>query len=104
MIFQELQNGPQDMRSYSIIPQGTKLLSIETKDGLCTVNLSKEFIDNNHSGTTGEMLTISAIVNSLTELPEVKKVQFLVEGQVRDVYLNAEFDKPFTRNESIIMK
>ncbi|MCX7745663.1 MAG: GerMN domain-containing protein [Clostridia bacterium] len=103
-VIQELKRGPANKNLFSVIPEGTRILSVQTKDGICTVNFSKEFVENNHSGSAGESMTIYSIVNSLTELPRVKKVKFLIEGKERDVYIHTILDEPFTRNESIIKK
>lgn len=102
IIFEELQKGPRESGKTSVIPQGTKLLSVETKDGICQLDLSSEFVDNNPGGTAFESVLINSIVNSLTELPQVKKVQFLIEGQKREVYTHVVFDAPFERNEDFI--
>ena len=102
IIFEELQKGPEGSDKVSIIPQGSKLLSVETKDGLCQLDLSSEFVDNNPGGTAFETVLINSIVNSLTELPTVQKVQFLIEGEKREIYTHAIFDMPFERNEDFI--
>jgi len=47
--------------------------------------LSKEFVENHIGGSTAELMTINSIVASLTELPGIDKVQFLIEGNVREV-------------------
>lgn len=104
VIFNELMKGPTVKDLRSAIPKGTRLLSISTKDGLCTVNLSSEFVDNSPGGTASERMTLDSVVNSLTELDYVKKVQFLIDGKKREIYTHAEFDKPFTRNETSIAK
>ena len=49
-------------------------------------------------------MTVYSIVNSLTELPSVKKVQFLIEGEKREVYLHMAFDTPIERDEEMITK
>jgi spore germination protein GerM len=103
-VFEELLKGPLKEGSRSTIPEGTKLLSVSTKDGLCTLDLSSEFVDNHPGGSAGELMTLSSIVNSLTELPDIKQVQFLIEGQKREVYLHAIFDEPFSRYEEMIQK
>jgi hypothetical protein len=36
----------------------------------------KEFVDNSPGGTAGESMTLNSVVNSLTELSYVKKIQF----------------------------
>lgn len=102
VIFRQLQKGPMNSDSGSIIPEGTKLLSIGTKEDICTLDLSNEFVDNNPGGTAFEAVLINSIVNSLTELPSVKKVQFLINGQKREVYTHAVFNEPFERNEDFI--
>ena len=104
VIFRELAKGPQGKGLHPVIPEGTKLISAKTKDGVCTIDLSKEFVENNHGGTAGESMTVYSIVNSLTGLSGVKKVQFLVEGKKLEVYLHLVFDEPFPRNEGIIQK
>jgi len=102
VILYELMAGPRSTELYSTVPKGTKLLSIKTSNSLCTLNLSHEFVDNSPGGTASEAITLNSVVNSLTQLSYIKKVQFLVDGQRRDVYTHAVFDKPFSRNEAFI--
>lgn len=102
-IMEELLKGPENKDLYPVMPENTKILSINTsKDGTCKVNLSKEFENNAFAGSAGGLITINAIVNSLTELKTVKKVQFLIGGKVVETYSDMEFNKPFYRNENII--
>ena len=103
-IILELMKGPESKDLHPVIPEGTRLLSVKTGDGLCTLDLSKEFVDNHPGGTAGESMTLNSIVNSLTELSTIRKVQFLIEGEKREVYTHTEFDKPFSRNTGIIGK
>lgn len=105
VIVEELIKGPETEGLYPTIPEGTKLISVETtKEGTCKLNLSKEFVDNASGGSAGEGITLNSVVNSLTELSSVKRVQFLIEGKVREVYTHVEFDEPFERNASSIKK
>jgi germination protein M len=104
-ILEELIKGPQNKDFYPVIPENTKILSISTlKDGTCKINLSKEFQNNAFAGSAGGSITVNSIVNSLTELKTIKRVQFLIEGKVLETYSDMEFDKPFYRNEKIIKK
>jgi len=104
VIFEELKKGPARNGLHPVIPEGTRLLWVKTKDGICTLNLSREFVDNAPGGSAGESMTLNSIVNSLTELSQVKKVMFLIEGEKREVYEHVIFDEPFSRNEEIIQK
>ncbi len=102
-IIEELIKGPENKDLYPVMPENTKILSINTsKDGICKVNLSKEFENNAFAGSSGGLITINSIVNSLTELKTVKKVQFLIEGKVVETYSDMEFDEAFYRDEKII--
>lgn len=104
-IVEELINGPNDERLVKDIPEETKINDIKTENGICYVDLSKEFISQHNGGSTGELLTIYAIVNSLTELDYVKQVQFLIDG-VKETSLagHVDFSKTFERDESRINK
>lgn len=66
--------------SLPVFPEGTKVLGLEVKNGLATVNLNKKACELN-VGAEGELLAVYSIVNTLTKLPEIAKVKFLVEGQ-----------------------
>ena len=65
------------------------------------VNLSRDFIKK--KGSISEPIIIYSIVNSLTELDGVKKVQFLIEGEKINEYNgDLDFSKPFERNTDFI--
>lgn len=52
-----------------------------------------------------EKLTIYSIVNSLTEVNTVNKVQFLIEGEKINEYNgDMDFSKTFERNNELIRK
>lgn len=104
-IVEELIKGPENEKLVKDIPEETKINDIKTENGICYVDLSKEFISKHNGGSTGELLTIYAIVNSLTELDYVKQVQFLIDG-VKETSLagHVDFSKTFERDESRINK
>ncbi|TYP50864.1 GerMN domain-containing protein [Thermosediminibacter litoriperuensis] len=105
IVVEELIKGPTKPGLSRTIPEGTKLLSIEVKDGIAYVNFSKEFKENHWGGSTGEAMTINSVVNSLTELPGIEKVQFLIEGKKEGTLAgHMIFNEPFSRNENIIKK
>ena len=104
VVVEELIKGPKNAGSISIIPAETKVLSVETKNGVCFVNLSKEFVDKYQGGTAGEILTIYPIVNSLTELDGIKSVQFLIEGEKRESFAHIAISEPLVKDKNIIMK
>ncbi|MGE5543573.1 MAG: GerMN domain-containing protein [Bacillota bacterium] len=79
-VVRELTKGPQKAGSVSTIPEGTKVLSVTVDNGVAYVNFSKEFQTKHWGGSAGEIMTIYSVVNTLTELPGIEKVQFLLEG------------------------
>lgn len=102
VVVEELLKGPTEGGHARTIPQETKLLSIETKNNVCFVNFSKEFVERHSGGTTSEMLTVYSLVNSLTELGTVDKVQFLIEGEKKEEYIHMAFNEPIVRDKSMI--
>ncbi|MCX8131087.1 MAG: GerMN domain-containing protein [Clostridia bacterium] len=104
VIIDELIRGSENKELSSPIPEGTRLLSVNTTDGICTVNFSGEIIEKHPGGSAGELITLYSVVNSLTELDWVKKVQFLIEGTQREAFIHLELDHPLERDESIIQK
>ena len=76
------------------IPKGTRLLGLNVKNGLATVNLSREFRDNFAGGSEEEGATIGAILRTLGQFSEIKRVQFLVEGKPIDTLGHIDISGP----------
>lgn len=104
LVISELMRDSASGMHDSLFPANAKLLSVETKDSVCFVNFSKEFLNKRADGESEEIITVYAIVNSLTELDDITKVQFLIEGQKVENYGDMIFSQPFERNENIIAK
>ncbi|MFN3699563.1 MAG: GerMN domain-containing protein [Dictyoglomus sp.] len=85
------------------IPKGTKLLGLSVKDSIAYVNFSEEFRKNHPGGSLGELLTIYSIVNTLTEFPEIKKVQILINGAILETLAgHIDLTSPIERDLSIV--
>lgn len=106
IVMEELLKGPESPNLTAVnIPEGTKLLSIKVEDGTAFVDFSKELKENHSGGSTGEAMTIYPIVNTLTQLPDIQRVQFLIEGEEhQELAGHMTFNQPFERNENIIEK
>lgn len=102
-ILEQLIAGPKEDGNYATIPAETKIMDVTTtSDGVCYVNLSQEFVTKHTGGSTGELLTIYSIVNSLSELDEVDKVQFLIEGEKVEAFKgHIDFSTPFVAVKSL---
>ncbi|SDG18162.1 Sporulation and spore germination [Desulfosporosinus hippei DSM 8344] len=103
-MFSELANPPSGYEPP--LPSGTTLLDATVSaDGIATINLSKEFKANFGGGSTEEQMTIYSIVNTLTTLPNIRSVQFLLEGAKHAGILgHLDTHDPIKRDESLIIK
>ena len=61
-----------------VLPEGTKVIEKTLENGILTINFSKELL--NVSEWSEEKM-IEALVYSLLEIPEVKKISIMVEGE-----------------------
>ncbi len=100
---EQLIAGPKEKGLMRTMPEGTDLLDINIQNGLCTVDFSKEFRDNHWGGSSGEILTVYSLVNTLTQFPTVEKVEVLVEGQKVDTLAgHMDLSVPVSRNPQIV--
>ncbi len=84
-ILAELIKGPgTDSIFNSTIPSGTLVRDVKIDGDVVSVSFSEELVRNHWGGSIGEEMTIYSIVNTLTELPFVKKVKILVDGEELD--------------------
>lgn len=84
LIMEQLLEGPENPDSYAAIPAGTRLVAASVVDGVCYVSLDQNF--KNHNYNISEGTVIYSIVNSLTELPTISKVQISINGDTTGVY------------------
>lgn len=102
-IFAELATPPTGMEKP--LPKGTTLNSASVKDGVATIDLSKEFQTNFSGGSAGEEMTIYSIVNTLTTLSNIQSVQFLLDGKKLDGVLGQlDTSVPIKPNKSLIVE
>lgn len=65
-----------------VVPSHTRVLSAEVSDDLVTLDLSREFVLAHPGGSHAELLTVYAIVDTLSvNFPYLRQVSFLVEGK-----------------------
>ncbi|MBQ9518828.1 MAG: GerMN domain-containing protein, partial [Firmicutes bacterium] len=103
-IVEQLIQGPLDSSLVPTVAADIKIRDIKTEEGICYVNLSAD-LTARHTTTATELLSIYSVVDSLTELDYVKKVQFLVEGEKVNAYKGGvDISKTVSRDESLIEK
>ncbi len=101
-VITELIKGPDREGYYGTLPAGTKLLTVETKENICFVNFSRELVDKFSGGSAEATLAIYSVVNSLAELDDIEKVQFLINGEKVEWFGEYAFSEPFERDMSMV--
>lgn len=85
-----------------VLPKGTKILNVSTTDAVCYVNLDSNFLSGELEAA--EYIPVYALVDSLTELQTVNKVQIMVDGSADELYRNSiSLTAPLEREEKYIV-
>ena len=84
VVVEQLINGPGISGYYRTLPANVKLLGISVTDGTCYVNLDSTFIDG--MVNAAEMVPVYSIVNSLCDIPQIDRVQILINGESNRMY------------------
>lgn len=97
-----INSAPVTTGSSRVLPAETKIRAVSVKDGLTTVDFSRDVLNAN-LGAFNEELGIQSIVNTVTEVSGVQKVSFLVEGTLDQESKNwwghvGLYEQPFTRD------
>ena len=80
LVVEQLLLGPQKNETgYAVLNPSTKILSVTVKDGTCYVNLDTSFWTKSYNVSSDVM--IYSIVNSLTELSSVNRVQITIDTE-----------------------
>ena len=101
-IVEELINGSKSKKNVKVIPSETKIRNIKTEDGICYIDLNSEFINKMQGSEEQQKLAIYSIVNSLTELSHISKVQFLIDGEKVGKIKNIDISNPIGYNAKIV--
>lgn len=82
VILEELISGPERPELSPTLDPGTRLLNVSVNENVCYLNFDTSFINNPLE--VRDYIPVYSIVNSLSELSSVNRVQFTVNG-VQDV-------------------
>ncbi|NLX92155.1 MAG: GerMN domain-containing protein [Firmicutes bacterium] len=90
-----LIEGPVNSGLERTIPADAKVLDISVERGIAQVNFSRELQTSHWGGSTGEILTVYSIVNTLSQFPEIEQVKIIIEGaEIESLAGHMELDKP----------
>lgn len=95
---------PKDTKAVNLFPEGTQVKSVKIEDGTAYVDFNKK-LQKRGQGSYGELMITSSVANTLTEFPEIKRVQFLVEGEkIATISGHMDLLDPIERNSTLIKK
>lgn len=98
----ELINGPSKSYHFPVIPPGTKLLGVDIYENFAKINFSQDFLQNSLESGILDEYVIYTIVNTVTEIPEIEGVIFLIEGVRIKLYGKVDLSIPAIRNEKYL--
>lgn len=81
LLIEELMNGPSVDGLKATMPKDVKVNEVKVANGVCQVDLSFDAKDKFFSDDRQRELMIYSMVNSLTDLPPIKKVVIFLNGQ-----------------------
>ena len=100
---ESLLEGTTEKGQTNIIPKQTKLRSVKVANGTATVDFTGDLRKDFVGGSTGETMLVGSIVDTLTEFPEVKKVQILIDGKkVESLGGHMDLSQPLTRMTDLL--
>ena len=88
---------------FTVIPRKTRLNSVKVNDGIAQVDFTADLTRNFVGGSTGEEMLVGSVVNTLTEFPEVRAVEFYIDGKKIDtVSGHSDLSEPVKRMEELL--
>lgn len=86
------------------LPRGTALLDVRAEDGLVLADFSEQLVAEFQGGSDNEGVVVYAIVNTLTSLPGVRRVQILVDGeQIDTVGGHLDTSGPLSHDDELVV-
>lgn len=100
-----LLDGTKEKGLATIVPKQAKIKSVKVQGDTAFVDFDDNLIKKFIGGSTGEEMLVGSIVNTLTEFPEITKVQILVEGKkIESISGHLDLTKPVERMDNLMKK
>lgn len=101
-LVEQLMIPPSGLGLISALPSGTKLLGSSVDDGVCTLDFSMDFEHNAFPQSHAQRVTLLSLVNTLTQLEDIDRVEFHLEGNLMARYRQLNISKALVYDESVI--
>ena len=100
----ELLKVPIDNKLIPLIPDTTKIYSVEVEEGVAKIDMSSNFVDDRFDSDTVDILLVYSIVNTLTEFPDINSVSFYIEGEKLNTLGMLDLSGPLYRKNDLIIR
>ena len=100
----EMMKNPTDSSLFVLIPSTAKINGITVSNQVAKVDFSQSFLDDRFVSDTVDNLLKYAIVNTLTEFPEIHAVEFYIDGKKLDILGQLDMTDPVYRRADLIKK
>ena len=102
LVVEQLIEGPKGSKLKATLPGTTKLINVSVADRICYLNFDSSFRNTIDNKLTEDVVLYS-IVNSLTSLPTVDKVQISLDGENDGMLLyNYKLSDMYEFNKDIV--
>jgi germination protein M len=100
----EMMKDPIDSSLFVLIPSTTKINSVTVSNQVAKVDFSQNFLDDRFVGDSADILLKYAVVDTLTEFPEIHAVEFYIDGKKLDLLGQLDMTDPAYRRSDLIKK
>ncbi|MBQ6588923.1 MAG: GerMN domain-containing protein [Butyrivibrio sp.] len=97
---EQVINGPNTDIAFPTVSKETKVRSINSKDGVCYIDFDSAFLSQ--TGSASAEAVIYSIVNTVTELPNINKVVFSVNGESAFTFMDYLISGSYERNLDLV--
>jgi len=87
------------------LPEETRLESVSIENGTASVRFDGSLVEQHPGGSASEAATVFSLTNSLvSNIPEIKRVRILVEGEAETLKGHIDIRTPFAFNREIVAR
>ena len=103
LVAEQVIKGPNGNLIYPTLNSETRVLSVSMRDGVCYLDLDSAFLTQPNKVT--QEAALYSLVNSLTEIPGIRRVQLSVDGSTAVTFMDSiSLQNYFERDLSLVYR
>ncbi|MDO4489598.1 MAG: GerMN domain-containing protein [Lachnospiraceae bacterium] len=106
VVVEQLAKGPRESGHEPVLPSEINILSVTIQDKICYVNLDDSFTNlmEISAGKLKPELAVYSLVNTLTRVCQVSKIQISVNGKTNVQIGDMELNTLFSQNPDLLLE